>query len=305
MRFGGPLLVNPPTRLTSGDYLWSFALDGSLSQSGGTQSVSQPRAYVNALLASGAILAMAGNLLTVTTTLTVGDNCILHNDGGNGADNSTVGGSGGGLGGQLGVGNASPGSIGGVATANGVNGTATGNAVGGEGGKGGNGSGGATGGTKGTKTAPLPASVGRWWTGECILEMCAINKGTRTYLNGGTPGGGGAGSSGGDNRVGCGGGQPAGLAQIRARRIVLAPTARISCNGGRGGNAQPGGGGGGGAGGGWLVAFCDDFEGDYDQLQADGGVGGTASGGGQAGDPGGDGIVLIYKRGKLVYASGV
>jgi hypothetical protein len=289
------------------DDLYPIALDGPRTETGGGTAtpLSQPRAYTDLTLGNTTSLSMAGQLLTCTGTLTVGAGCVLHNDGGNGGDNSTTGGSGGGVGGQLAAGNASPGSIGGGATAPGTAGTGVTNALGGSGGKGGQGSGGAAGGAKGTATLPVASSVGVWWTHEALLRMSAVLGVSWTRLNAGAPGGGGGGSSGADNKVGCGAGQPGGFAQIRAKKVVLDATGRISCNGGRGGDAQPGGGGGGGGGGGFLIIYCDEFVGPYANCTAAGGRGGTTSGGvSTAGDPGDPGKVLIFVKGRLVYASG-
>lgn len=283
-----------------GDY-YGLGIDSSRTDNGGGAgtAITQPRDYTDWTISNATTIREAGYYCAVRGTLSLAASCIIHNDGFAGSDNATAGGTGAGMAGQIEFSHANGGS-GGGATSPGAAGSNQTNALGGAGGKGGNSAAAVAGGAGGTATVPNTGSVGRF----TYLQAKYLLNSNYTQPFGGSPGGGGAGGA---ANPGSGGGSGGGVVWIAAKNITLASGAKITANGGRGGNTSVGtGGGGGGGGGGVVFVFCDTMtkvDSYATHFTVDGGAAGTASGGGVAGVAGSAGRVFVFEGGILTYTS--
>lgn len=321
--------------------LWGDASDG-ITRITGTVTQTRPMLYDRLIVETGGTLIMNGYEVHCNVLDMRGSEGVIHNDGGDGGDGGTpsagadaplagVGTLGpGGAGGKAGAGDTTFGGAPGTDGSDGGDANPSKGGVGGTGGDGAQGgSGGDAGGTGGspgtlTLTKHQIRSLIDLWT------MVDTTEENPRRFQGGTGGGGGAGAGKGDTPGGGdGGGGGAGasagaVGRIFANRVLVAgveANARISVNGGVGGDGGGGantltggggGGGGGGAGGGGGLLMLtygevDDLTALTNLMEASGGSGGTGGDGGTGpfpiddgddganGAAGDDGTVIIHK----------
>jgi hypothetical protein len=278
------------------DELWGTSVDGDRSETAGgiATTITQPRFYKNLTLGNATSLSMGGYRLHGSDTLTVGEDCVLHNDGGNSVGQSAGGGA---AAGELAL--AAVGGVNGAAINSAGSGSAANAAspaVGGAGGAGGA-SNVQPGGSASTVTLTVTSHGIPWSRMGLEWFVCIFAGTTWNKFRGGAGGAGGGGSLSG---VGGGGGGNGGLGWIRFKHIVN--NGRISCRGGNGGPGGTNAGGGGGGGGGLLVIWCETWTGN--PPDCNGGQGGAGNGGGVSGSQGSPGKVLVFVKGTLKFRSG-
>lgn len=264
------------TVATGGAAVYGDGSDGNVTIST-TVTLTRDMYYDTLTVANGGVLKTSGYRVFCKTACAVNSGSVIHNDGGDGADNT--GGAQSPTNGTLGNGAAGVnGSSAGVAG----NGQAQG--FGGNGGAGGSGTSGA-GGAAGTVSMPTRSYV-RALPFAIIGNYYDRSAGWALAQGGASGGTGGAGTVNG-SASGAGGG----VVMLCAKAITN--NGRISANGGAGGSRSTGAnwGGGGGGGGGLMIAVYNTLTGTTPT--ANGGTGGAGNGTGTAGSNGSAGTVVL------------
>jgi hypothetical protein len=313
----------PHQAMLSGTALFGTGVDGDVTISSGTTTLTRDMHYRNLTISGTGELVTAGYRVFVSEVLdlTAAPASAINwdgNDGANSAGTTQGGGATGLTTTQLGGSNTA-GQGGSGSTGNGAQGVAGGSSAPGNGGTAGaSGAGGAGGASSGGSSRPAVTITSdfpvRHFTDQ-LFKWGGFNSVILVFGGASAGGGGSGGGDGGSSGGGGGGGSGACTVWLSARIVNRGGSTAAGAisakggNGGNGGNApggnRGGGGGGGGAGGGWVYFGYGTLIGSTatGAIRADGGTGGNGGDGagtgvgGTGGNGGGSGRVFLFRLG--------